>query len=225
MPYFKKLNLLFIHIPKTGGTSLECYIAKKFKECLNKFSLVHQFNNELPENYSGTSLYSFFNKPFNDNLPNRRYPTMMHMSYQLIHDNQKILGVDFNEKLKVITIVRNPYTRLVSSLFFNKIINVSTTKEQVTLLIKKFLKSNTQDEHNIPQYKFLIFDGEMVNAVVFHQETLVDDLEKYGFTKFKETRFKNCENVNYFDYLNRTSLDIINQFYSKDFELFGYSKI
>ena len=37
MPYFhnKDVNLLFIHIPKTGGSSLETYFSKKFNMHLN----------------------------------------------------------------------------------------------------------------------------------------------------------------------------------------------
>lgn len=41
MPYFKNdtINILFIHIPKTGGTSLEEYFSSKFNIKLNKYSL------------------------------------------------------------------------------------------------------------------------------------------------------------------------------------------
>jgi hypothetical protein len=37
MPYFKNenINLLFIHIPKTGGTSVEQYFSKKYNVELN----------------------------------------------------------------------------------------------------------------------------------------------------------------------------------------------
>ena len=28
MPFYKELNLLFVHIPKTGGTSFEDYLKK-----------------------------------------------------------------------------------------------------------------------------------------------------------------------------------------------------
>lgn len=42
MPYFNNndINILFIHIPKTGGTSLENYFSSKFNIPLNnKFRL------------------------------------------------------------------------------------------------------------------------------------------------------------------------------------------
>ena len=50
MPYFhnKDVNLLFIHIPKTGGSSLETYFSKKFNMHLNDstlFNTVKRFNN------------------------------------------------------------------------------------------------------------------------------------------------------------------------------------
>ena len=41
MPYFKNdnVNILFIHIPKTGGTSLDNYFSKKYNIDLNDKSL------------------------------------------------------------------------------------------------------------------------------------------------------------------------------------------
>lgn len=41
MPYFKNnnVNILFIHIPKTGGSSVENYFSSKFNIPLNNTSL------------------------------------------------------------------------------------------------------------------------------------------------------------------------------------------
>jgi hypothetical protein len=48
MPYFKKnnLNLLFIHIPKTGGTSIEKYFSYKYNIALNN-SVIYGTNRSL----------------------------------------------------------------------------------------------------------------------------------------------------------------------------------
>jgi hypothetical protein len=34
MPYYKEIHTLFIHIPKTGGTSLEEYLRTKYTESI-----------------------------------------------------------------------------------------------------------------------------------------------------------------------------------------------
>ena len=44
MPYFDKERLLFIHIPKTGGTSIEDYFSRKHNVILNHASLYHRYD-------------------------------------------------------------------------------------------------------------------------------------------------------------------------------------
>ena len=40
MPYYSNINVLFIHIPKTGGTVIEEAIQKKTKQTLYSGSLM-----------------------------------------------------------------------------------------------------------------------------------------------------------------------------------------
>ena len=49
MPYFEnnKVNLLFIHIPKTGGKSLENYLSKKYSIRLNRESIYGRYKKSV----------------------------------------------------------------------------------------------------------------------------------------------------------------------------------
>ena len=70
MPYYKDNNLLFIHIPKTGGSSLEDYLKLKYTQTL----------------YSG---------PSNDILPDpESQKSLQHQYYNTIYKYRNILNVD-----------------------------------------------------------------------------------------------------------------------------------
>ena len=120
MPYYKEINTLFIHIPKTGGTSLEEYLKRKYTQTL--FS-TYKINNLLFEKYK---MYGVF---------------LQHLMYKEIYQYKEIVDIDFNENLKIITIVRNPYDRIVSGLFFNDLINENSTAPEVYQVIQKYILS------------------------------------------------------------------------------------
>ena len=198
MPYYKDIELLFIHIPKTGGTSLENYLKKTYKETL--FS--GYGNNILPE----------------DDLQKN---SLQHQTYSTIYKYRDILEVDFNSNLKVITIVRDPYDRIISDLFFLVLINRNDTCETVYNIIKDYLYKDCYDNHNIPQYKFITNSNEELieNIKIFRTETLTQDIHNYGFTDYIGTK----SNIIHINYLNNDSIQLINIFYKKDFELFNYT--
>ena len=205
MPYFKNnnLNLLFIHIPKTGGTSLEKYLSQKHNIPLDSKSLY----SDLKNGYNSVSL--------------------QHQTYHSLLKKKTQFGIDFNN-IKIISIVRNPYERIVSDLFFYKLINYKTTQIEVFKILQKYINSNEYDNHNIPQYSFLIDDNNKINKdiTIFKTETLNDDLIKYGFTDFNIHKNVNINSdINYFDFLNEKSIKLINNFYKKDFKLFDYKII
>jgi hypothetical protein len=208
MPYFKNnnINLLLIHIPKTGGTSLEFYFSSKFNIPLNNKSL-YKFNRNIKIKSS-----------------------LQHMTYNQIVENSKIFNIVF-DNIKIITIVRNPYERIVSDLFFLKKIKTDTSKEEMLDIINEYLmKCPNYDNHNMPQYKFITNDkGEIIqNIHILRTESLINDMKNLGyndFNIFKNINSKKSKKKNYYSYLNNETIEIINNFYHLDFTLFNYDKI
>jgi hypothetical protein len=210
MPYYKDINLLFIHIPKTGGTSLEEYLKTKSEQSL--FSIQN----------NGNTLFRKYNI---------HTSSLQHLTYKEIYKYRKLLHINLNKDLKIITIVRNPYERTISDLFFYNLINETTNKNDVYEILKKFLFSSNYDSHNKPQYKFLLDNNNKIikNITIVRSENLTSDLKNYGFSDFDSTFKYNtnnkCDKKNYYDFLNKNSIFLINNFFKKDFKLFNYKVI
>ena len=219
MPYFKNkdINLLFIHIPKTGGTSFEYYLSQKYNIPLNNDSLSGFLNNDDTEINNLKEKYQIKS-------------SMQHFTYRNILDlkNERIINIDFENNLKIISIVRNPYTKIVSDLFTNFLMNKNTSKEEVyDILYSNYIHSDKYDNHNLPQFSFLIDENEKLleNITIFKTETLTDSLINYGYKDFYVYINKNYMSIDYLSYLNDDSIRLINDFYSNDFEYFNYEKI
>ena len=216
MPYFKNkdinVNVLFIHIPKTGGTSVEHYFSSKYNIPLNNKSLYLILNDE---------------HLLKENLHLKIKSSLQHITYTQMVEYNEWFNIDFDE-LVVLTIVRNPYERVISDLFFYKLITVDTPKETVfDILVHNYLKATNYDNHNNPQYTFITNDkGEIHPHIhILHTENLTNQMIKMGYSDFDIVHNSNANKVNYYDYLNAESIGIINDFYHLDFILFNYDKI
>jgi hypothetical protein len=208
MPYFhnKDVNLLFIHIPKTGGSSLETYFSKKFNMPLNDSTLFSDANR-----FKGVSF--------------------QHQTYQSLITYPQIFKIDYTN-LNILTVVRCPYHRLISDLFHFKYITANSSQAYVfKILATKYLNTfGANDNHKKPQYLFLLDkDGKMLeeNITILRMEKLNADMAKLGYTDFNVVVNKNSSNFkrNYMSYLNADSIKLINTVYRQDFELFGYPMI
>jgi len=196
MPYFKndKINLLFIHIPKTGGSSLDFYFSEKYNIPLNTKSLYTNPNEVL-----STGIVS------------------QHLTFSLIKANAHQFDVDFNG-ITIISIVRNPYERLISGFFYLKWIDKNTTCDDVYLVLKE------KSKYFPPQYLFLVDDNNKINEniIILKTETLDTDMKKLGYTDFNLRMNTTNMNVNYYSYLNATAIMMINMVYENDFKYFNY---
>ena len=209
MPFFKNHNLLFIHIPKTGGSNIENFLFTVLKE---KPNLSHLLSNNLEIRVNNHSL--------------------QHMTYMELYQNREYFDINF-DKIKIITVVRNPYDRIMSDLFFYKIALKDNNSDEIEEIIKKYLNNHSlYDNHKLPQYKFLI-SNEITkvinpNIIILKSENLNQDMENLGFKEFKN--FCSCSNKteinkDYSKYLNTNSIKMINQYYRLDFYYFKYNMI
>jgi hypothetical protein len=207
MPYYKAINILFIHIPKTGGTSLENYLKTFCKQTL------------------------YLTKPEIENkniIPNNKI-SYQHQTYKTLLKYKEILDIDFTN-ITIITIVRNPYNRAISDLFYFKLIDVKSSPHDVFIKLKEFINSNYDkyDNHSLPQYEYIINTyGEINNDIkIFRCENLKNEIIKYGFHKFNNNENTNKKGkIDYNKYLNKDSINLINNYYKKDFEIFNYKQL
>jgi hypothetical protein len=141
-------------------------------------------------------------------------------------DNQEFLGIQITSSTKILSAVRNPYTRIVSDLFFFGLINKDTPHEQVYDIIQnKFLKGKF-DNHELPQHIFVTKkDGSLIdNLILLRTETLTKDMHNLGYDDFERSDLVNSHvsSKMYHQYLNAKSVQLINSVYHKDFILFQY---
>ena len=205
MPYFHNnyVNLLFIHIPKTGGSSLEIYFSKKFNMPLNDSTLFSEANR-----FKGVSF--------------------QHQTYQSLITYPQIFKIDYNN-LKILTVIRCPYHRLISDLFFFKYITANSSPAFVfKVLATKYLNTfGANDNHKKPQYLFLLDkEGKILkNITILRMETLNADMAKIGYTDFNIKAQSSNVKRDYMSFLNADSIKLINTVYKQDFDLFGYPMV
>jgi hypothetical protein len=207
MPYYVRKHILFIHIPKTGGTSVE--YALKRRDIQTMFS--GRFNRIMPQG-------------------RLRRISLQHQTLHNIIKYRRRLPVRFNKRLRIITVVRNPYKRLVSDLFWYNLINNQTRPETVFEVIKRYVRANIYDNHNIPQHKFLVDEkGHMYRRIIIMKtERLTEQMKrKFNINLIHNSNVQGGKKVkkDYMSFLNEESIKFINNFYKRDFELFGYEFI
>ena len=234
LSYCKKKQykvILFIHIPKTGGSSIECYLnrTKLFKETLMSYHCPitnHEINTEY--------VNIFPEKGLNE-VP------IQHQSFKVLLEYQQLLKFNESEVDLFFSVVRNPYDKIISELFWRKNINLKTDQAEVYRRVKELLvlKPSWGIEHIFPQYSFLTGKSNNIDGriKILKLETLKEDLRNLGelFAGFDIKENANLvanafspinnESPLYNSFLNLQTINLINEIYEKDFEFFGYKQL
>lgn len=218
----KKKELLFIHIPKTGGTTIErSFLANGFN--------VGIYNTDFYK----SSIYKS-NEYDNKNIiiKNDRIElecSFWHVPYK--YDNY----INFNNYI-TFTVVRNPYSRLLSEYNwreFGKFYKLDPNTENINEFIDSFLNngeiSYDGDCHLVPQNEYIYdYYGNKVENIL-KQETLDEDIlkfiEKYNLDiKYSHEVYNSQKSKNLqISDLTDKSIQTINKYYKLDFDMFNYN--
>ena len=195
------MKLKFIHISKTGGTSIEdCFYENNIK--IGRFDEILQKNN------------IHWHEPFIN------YPDKMKKKFDWFvvvrNPYEKILSefycnfTGIGLFLKIPIIGKKLYDIFDNSFFLNKI-------------IKYMIKHSRYTKHCIEQYKYI--DGKY-NVNILRFEQLEDDfnklMKKYNLN-IKLNKYNNSskKKLSITD-ISKKNIKLINKIYHKDFEIFNY---
>lgn len=198
MPVFSKENesILFVHIPKCGGSSISKVFQKNNWE--ESFSVRGKSLSEIeylkssPQHYHGEIIKNIF---------------------------------EISKFNKIFTIVRNPFNRLKSEFYWQLNNEISTNKspeDWFNNVLEKYNQNNyIYDNHIRPQNEFIL---EKIH--IFKLEEGLKKVYEYIFDQrflfIKEPKLKNMK---YDHLIEGQFLKIkskVEDFYSKDYELLKY---
>lgn len=200
-----KQQFIFVHIPKTAGSSIQ--------SALSSYAI------ENPR-----SRWSRVLKHFNLPKDYQRFRFTLHSS---LSDVQQKMPADTFANYKKVAFVRNPWDRMVSSYAY-KIHGTKDKKRSRNDDFETFLHSEFK-RHKKPQIDYLKNrDGKLDCDFIGHFESLNNDYQKLG--KLLDIELpplpalnKSKSRSNYRDYYNETTKKLIQQHYQEDIDTFGYT--
>ena len=214
MPINDDYRVVFVHIPKNGGTTIEYLLGMHGN--LKTVGIVPYENQVQNEFLFGAGSQEFTAEKIKETIGKKKYS-------------------DYTS----FCISRNPYSRMVSYISWLRQFRPHVTKSVLSIeefnielsnLYQKFLKYGFSELYLKPQWHYVYNDNK---------ELLVDEVflfeEYYKIYSFISSVTSSPVNSTvkrmpsnhypYQKYLNKDSIDIINKMYNEDFTLFNYQML
>lgn len=231
MPLFHEHSLVFIHIPKNAGKSIEAaFLGEKAPNsgkrtpinALSKFLLRRTARNEPYHDLLGSLDYTF---------------AAQHMTWHEI-TSLGILRANGCLGYLPFAVIRNPYDRVISSVLHHFARQIRSgaleirNSEDFTWALHEWLDEEPRDHNHIAhkrnQFDFLTIDGNSLEiSELLRYENLSSDLE--GFCNrlgIKPVKLgwegRNKRDRDYRDYFCMNGKNLLRKHYGKDLDLLGY---
>lgn len=221
-------KILFIHIPKTGSSSIENYLLDHFGYNRGFLTLTD-------------GIYKGYDSKNTDLIP---YP-ILHLPLYLTELMLNHSKIQIDDSWKIFSIIRNPYDKFISELFFVSYIplkyhyhtlsntgKIHLINRSIDLYLGNLNSINYHSNHSLPQYKF--FENTNRECKIFKfEDGLVNSLKQLNLWYGGE--LPTIHNIfNTFDIPKPTSykelytqklIKEVNTKYQQDFEIFNYEML
>jgi hypothetical protein len=217
MPLYHKHKLIHVHIPKTGGTSIE-------GQLLDKANVQDQILNKSDKN-----MLCYVFDPI-------RKKSHQHYTFLEIIDSCKEKNINLDE-YNSFAVVRNPFERAASDFHIcnsnvlhkkYKMHNIQQIRMEFHLFLLEFLDPVSMakfDWHAYPQYKYISdADGNSLDEIkILRFENLTEDFLNLGIGDLVIHTNESIRKHAYREYYTTETRDLILDYYKEDFIRFGYS--
>ena len=216
MILFKK-KIIFVHPPKTGGTTIDHLLYKyEFEKNLDDIN-----SNHHTENLIG----GFINKYYNI------YHLTDGLQHLSINKIKEIYPEQANLFFKIGTI-RNPYSRAVS--MYNELITINSVMRDFYIINKRFSftkflnilkKGKNINTHHLPLvYFFKKKDLDLILEVENFKEDIIKLKSLFNINDDNLINpYKSTTNSNYLNYYkDEKNIDLVNKIFKDDLDEFNY---
>ena len=210
MPIIDKHKLIFIHIPKTAGTSIE--------KVLIDYKL--NINGDLKKWYGNVNKYELDHSTIHYLINNCKYYNQKYIKFCVVRNPYERLVSEYN------------YCKRYKSRFIKNINTfedfVFELRDRFNIVLDNEEKNHYLISHYLPQYKFTHIKNECKIDVILRFENLNKDWNKIckiinkDIKLIKSNKYSSLKKYNYLDYYNSELKKIVYELYKDDFILFNY---
>lgn len=225
MPISYEYKIIFIHVPKCAGTSVESVLSGT----VDSFSFANKKLEFYTESLTPTSLASLPLDKFTDK--EFRLCASKNKQHYTYRELAKILSEDVLDSYQKITVVRNPYDRLVSEYHFCegsvKIHKDFNNFVRTALALEEYKRNWLYDGHLETQTSFLINEKGNFSSIdkIFKFEdlnTCFDYLNNITGKIYKPHARRSNNRDSYEKYYTPELKELVYNFYKEDFINFNY---
>ena len=224
-------KVVFLHIPKTGGSSVGNFLFKHYNIPYKSF-LYFTYGFAMLPTYKDTktsTLYNVCHFPYLDTL-------------RVAKNSNIIIDSTWN----IFTVVRNPYYRAASAIFFQPFLEckyhmhtLSTLNEKRKLFKKAYNTffsfdpgENEYFSHRLPQHFLLETEKDKPLYKMYKYEEGLENILKKVFNldlltnlnlkQIYSSEYDNSPKTDYLSLFTRGYIEKVNEYYYEDFEFCGY---